>query len=105
MRRRRRSHAVPVSATLTIASDLVNVRSGPGTEYELVGSATTGESFTIVAKSAAGDWWQICCVGGQNGWVFGELATVQNADTVAVAADVAAAPAPEVTAVPAEAGG
>ena len=94
--------AAPVSATLTIASDLVNVRSGPGTEYELVGSAATGESFAIMAKSAAGDWWQVCCVGGQNGWVFGELATVQNADTVAVANDVAPAPVAEATAVPAE---
>ncbi len=80
-----------VSATLTIASDLVNVRSGPGTEYELVGSAATGESFAIVAKNATGDWWEICCVGGQNGWVFGELATVQNTENVAVAADLSAA--------------
>ena len=72
----------------------MNVRSGPGTEYELVGTAATGESFAIVAKNAAGDWWEICCVGGQNGWVFGELATVQNTESVAVAADLpAAAPA------------
>jgi uncharacterized protein YraI len=90
-----------VSATLTIASDLVNVRSGPGTEYELVGSAATGESFAIVAKNATGDWWEICCVGGQNGWVFGELATVQNTESVAVAADLsAAAPLLEATAAP-----
>ena len=69
----------------------MNVRSGPGTEYELVGSAANGESFAIVAKNATGDWWQICCVGGQNGWVFGELATVQNTENVAVAADLSAA--------------
>jgi SH3-like domain-containing protein len=91
--------AATVSATLTIASDLVNVRSGPGTEYELIGSATNGESFAIVAKNVAGDWWQVCCVGGQNGWVFGELATVQNADQVAVAADLpTAAPLAEAAA-------
>jgi uncharacterized protein YgiM (DUF1202 family) len=83
-----------------IASDLVNVRSGPGTEYELVGSAANGEAFAIVAKNAAGDWWQICCVSGQNGWVFGELATVQNAENVALAAAVPAAPVPEESAAP-----
>jgi uncharacterized protein YraI len=93
--------AATVSATLTIASDLVNVRSGPGTEYELIGSAANGEAFAIVAKNVAGDWWQVCCVGGQNGWVFGELATVQNADQVAVAADLpTAAPALATTAAP-----
>jgi uncharacterized protein YraI len=92
----------PLTATLTIASDLVNVRSGPGTEYDLVGSAANGEAFTIVARDAAGDWWEICCVGGQNGWVFGELATVQNVENVAVAADLPAALVAEATA-PAEA--
>jgi SH3-like domain-containing protein len=93
----------PAAATLTIASDIVNVRSGPGTDYDLVGTAANGESFSIVAKNAAGDWWEICCVGGQNGWVFGELATVQNADAVAVAADLPAAPVAEATAPPANA--
>ena len=93
----------PAGATLTIASDVVNVRSGPGTEYDLVGTAANGESFSIVAKNAAGDWWEICCIGGQNGWVFGELATAQNAETVAAAADVPAAPVAEATALPADA--
>ncbi len=94
--------AAPSAATLTIASDLVNVRSGPGTEYDLVGTAATGESFSIVAKNAAGDWWEVCCVGGQNGWVFGELATVQNVESVAVAADLPAAPVAAATAAPAD---
>ncbi len=93
----------PAEALLTIASDLVNMRSGPGTEFDLVGTAATGESFALISKNAAGDWWQICCVGGQNGWVFGELATVQNGDTVAVATAAPIAAAPAATAEPAEA--
>jgi len=93
--------ATPIPATLTITSDLVNVRSGPGTEYDLVGTAATGETFTVLAKNAAGDWWQVCCVADQNGWVFGELASVQNGDAVAVAADLAAAPPAATEAAPA----
>lgn len=99
--------ATPIPATLTITSDLVNVRSGPGTEYDLIGTAATGETFTVLAKNAAGDWWQVCCVTGQNGWVFGELASVQNGEAVAVAADpaadLAAAPASPTEALPADA--
>jgi uncharacterized protein YraI len=95
-------------ALLTITGDLVNVRSGPGTEYDLVGSAAAGETFDVVAKNAAGDWWQVCCVAGQNGWVYGELAAVQNGESVAVAADVpapvAAAPGAAETAAPASDG-
>jgi uncharacterized protein YraI len=89
-------------AQLTIAGETVNVRSGPATTFDAIGSAANGESFPIVARNAQGDWWQICCINDQPGWVFGELATVANADNVAIAADaptlapvaVAVAPTP-----------
>ena len=78
----------PAAARLTVTSDLVNVRSGPGTDFGLVGTAATGESFEVTGRNEAGDWWQICCVNGQPGWVFGELATVENAAAVQLAADL-----------------
>jgi uncharacterized protein YraI len=89
-------------AQLTIAGETVNVRSGPATTFDAIGSAANGESFPIVARNAQGDWWQICCINDQPGWVFGELAMVANADNVAIAADaptlapvaVAVAPTP-----------
>lgn len=94
----------PAPARLTITSDLVNVRSGPGTDFGLVGTAATGESFEVTGRNAAGDWWQICCVNGQPAWVFGELATVENAAAVAVAADLpATAPQEAPAQAPAEA--
>ena len=79
-------------AKLTVSSQAINVRSGPGTTYGLVGSAEANQSFEIVAKNEAGDWWQICCVNGQQGWVFGELASVENTGAVPVAANIAPAP-------------
>jgi uncharacterized protein YraI len=85
-------------AQLTIAGETVNVRSGPATTFDAIGSAANGASFPIVARNAQGDWWQICCINGQPGWVFGELATVANADSVAVAAD-ALTPTPAAVAV------
>ncbi len=79
-------------AKLTISGQIVNVRSGPGTTYGLVGTADANQTFDIIAKNAAGDWWQICCVNGQEAWIFGELATTANAEAVPVAADLPAAP-------------
>jgi hypothetical protein len=94
----------PAPARLTITSDLVNVRGGPGTDFGLVGTAATGESFAVTGRNEAGDWWQICCVNGQPGWVFGELATVENAAAVALASDLpAAAPQEPPAQAPAEA--
>ncbi len=93
-------------ARLTVTQDGINVRTGPGTEYGIGGNASTGEAFDIIGKNQAGDWWQVCCVSGEPVWIFGQLATVANTESVPVAANiaapVAAAPAP-VAAAPAEA--
>ncbi len=41
-----------------IATDYVNVRSGPGTNYPVLGVAAPSASGEIVGKSADGAWWQ-----------------------------------------------
>lgn len=84
-------------AQLIVSEQAINVRNGPGTAYGLVGSAEANQTFEILAKNQAGDWWQICCVNGQQGWVFGQLARVENGEAVPVAANL---PAPPVAAAP-----
>lgn len=75
-------------ALLTVTGDSINVRSGPDTSFDAIGTAAKGETFTLLAVNAQKDWWQVCCVNGQQGWIFGQLATVTNADKVAVAAEI-----------------
>lgn len=36
-----------------------NLRAGPGTEYERVGSVAPGEVVALVGRNAAGDWYQL----------------------------------------------
>lgn len=81
-------------AQLTISADAVNVRRAPSTDAELVGMVTAGQQFEVTGRTPTGDWWQICCVADQSGWVFGELATVINGDVapIVAASEVAAAP-------------
>jgi uncharacterized protein YraI len=52
-----------------VRSTGANLRSGPGTNYSVVGSAGAGAQLRITGKNPASDWWQICCVGGQEAWV------------------------------------
>lgn len=49
----------------------VNVRSGPGLNFELLGRLDEGTSVPVVAKNNTGDWWQIEYPAGENGlaWV------------------------------------
>ena len=81
-----------------VTSDKVNVRSGPGTAYQRVGQVTQGQQLDIVGKNAAGDWWQVCCLNGQQVWITGSLVQAQgNLGSVPVAANIPAAPPPTAT--------
>lgn len=73
----------------------VNVRSGPGTGYPEVGQAVRGTELEIISRNDAGDWWQVCCVNGQEVWIVGRLVTV-NSDTsgVEIAANIPTPPVP-----------
>ncbi len=85
--------ATPTSdrAAFTVASTTVNVRSGPGTNYGVIGQLRQGQTVTITGKNPSGDWWQFD-YNGRQGWVFGQNVRVTNAGVVQVAANIPAAP-------------
>lgn len=83
------------AAKAVVNTNTMNVRSGPGTNYPIVGRVPRGTTFDITGRNAAGDWWQVCCVNNQNGWVVGRLVNVSgNTGGVEVVGDVAPPPAP-----------
>jgi hypothetical protein len=65
--------------TLQAAVDAsaLNVRSGPGTEFAVIDLLENGATVTVVGQNEAGDWWLICCVGGEEaeGWVAARFMT------------------------------
>ena len=87
----------------TIAADVLNVRSGPGTAYPVVGQAKAGQVYPITGKSANGKW-LVVDLNGKQGWVLGQhvtasrtldgLAVVKAAVAPKAAAEPAAAPRP-----------
>ena len=76
---------------LVTTNDIINVRGGPGTNYRLVGSAQVGETFFVLGRSPAGDWWQVD-FHGQPGWLFGQLVTATGTEGVAVAQNIPSPP-------------
>jgi cell division septation protein DedD len=93
--------APALTASLKVETDIINVRSGPGTGFGLVGTANLGERFEIVGRNAEGTWYQICCVNGQQGWVSGELTDEENEELAQVVAAPTAAPVAQAPAEPA----
>jgi hypothetical protein len=93
--------AAPASPTaapqpaLEVESDQVNVRSGPGTGFGVVGTVNTGERFDIKGRNEDKSWWLICCVNGKEGWIYGELTDEENEELAPL---VESAPAPQAVA-------
>ncbi|MCS7219946.1 MAG: SH3 domain-containing protein [Anaerolineae bacterium] len=80
------AEVIPTAAvTLTIiATENVRVRQGPDVAYAILGTARSGDTFTVIGRNADGTWWQICCLPGErSGWVFGGLVTLSG-DPMAV---------------------
>lgn len=79
---------------------LINVREGPGTVYNILGQITPGNSYTIVEKGPNSEWWKIEVAPGETGWVINSLVNASGELTnIAVATDI---PEPPAIPVPAE---
>jgi len=87
-----------------VQGDRVNVRQGPGTAYPHLGQVTKNTRLEIVGRNPAGDWWQVCCVKGQQVWIAGWLVQVEgDISGVQVAAEIPTpppTPPPQPTATP-----
>jgi N-acetylmuramoyl-L-alanine amidase len=69
--------AAAVSSTGQVArvnSSSVNIRSGPGTGYDIITQAGSGSVLPIIGTS--GDWYKVSLSSGGSGWIAGWLVTV-----------------------------
>lgn len=58
-----------------ITGSVVNVRSGPGTSYDVVTQVRKGDTLTVLGES--NDWYQVQTVDGYHGWVANWLVSVR----------------------------
>lgn len=81
-----------------IGTQTLNIRSGPGTNYPIIGQARNGDEGEIVGRSADGGWWAVAApvLPGGIGWVSADFVLATNVENV----PVIAAPPPPPTAAP-----
>jgi len=62
-------------AIVTMDQDQINVRSGPSTDYPVVGVLIAGQTVPAMGRTVGGDWVQIAYpgVGGGVAWVYSPL--------------------------------
>ena len=81
---RPRPTATPTPATPYITTTRpMNIRSGPSTNYDVVGYASEGEELIVTGKNAAGNWWRIEFE-GQDAWIYAFYVVETNADNIRV---------------------
>ena len=60
---------VPDAATPPTATVDANLRSGPGTNFDIIGGTITGEALTIAGRNADGTWFRL----SNGGWISASL--------------------------------
>jgi spore germination protein YaaH len=86
-------------AEAVVSNSLLNLRSGPGTNYDRVGQVRQGTKLKVLGKNAEGTWIKIETPGGTEAWVILTYVDINvSLDSVAVAqAPAAPTPGPKPT--------
>lgn len=66
-----------LSASGVVNAGTLNVRSGPGVNYEIIGSVVGGELLPILGRSSDGSWYNVQTVFGE-GWVSARYLITRN---------------------------
>ena len=91
------THTPEPDPYFTVNTGLVNVRTGPGNTYPIIGTVAQRERFDISARNPANSlratWLQFCCVNEQSGWVYAPLLIVSHElSAIPIATDIPAVP-------------
>lgn len=62
--------------TVFDVSSFLRVRSGPGTDYDVIGEALSGDKFTVLEQNVDGGVWHKISFGGVDGYVHGDYLTI-----------------------------
>lgn len=78
----------PEVVRVVIDVAVLNVRTGPGTNYPILTAVGKGETFPVMGRNEDNTWLQICCFNDLPGWVNWFYLTING--------DLANVPVPEV---------
>ncbi|GAB5494854.1 MAG: hypothetical protein Phog2KO_50690 [Phototrophicaceae bacterium] len=86
---------VPVSSdgTVTVNVSSANLRTGPGTEYNTSGSASSGTVLDIIARTSDSEWYLIEKPDGNPAWIWSGIVDVNGSNArIEIVATIPATP-------------
>ncbi|MBN1218015.1 MAG: SH3 domain-containing protein [Anaerolineae bacterium] len=94
------SPAQPGRGPNLVSPGAVNIRSGPGLNYTVMGTLNANTAMPIVGRNGDASWWQIEITNGAVGWVSDAVVSTSNTGDVPMVESPA--PPPASTPVPAQ---
>ena len=79
------SQPKPAAEAQLVAPGAVNIRSGPGLNYNVIGTLNANTVMPVVGRNTNGSWWQIKTPNDGRGWVANTVVNASNTEGVAVA--------------------
>lgn len=55
----------------------INVRSGPGTQYTIIGNLAAAQTYPALGQLAGGGWFQVSLPNGQSGWIASSVTRLE----------------------------
>lgn len=68
---------MPTATPYVTTDQNVNLRSGPGTNYDVIGSLKAGDKLPVTGRKIDSTWWQVSSPAG-TAWVAASVVTVEN---------------------------
>ena len=62
----------------------INIRSGPGLDFDIIGTLNANTTVTVVGRNPDTSWWQIKITEDQLGWVSSTVVSPSNTDSVPI---------------------
>ena len=81
---------------LRVVSSSANLRSGPGTNYGVAGVVSSGDTVTVLARTADSSWYNVRLDSGTRAWVAASVVEPMNFPSAIAIGVVATIPAPPV---------
>lgn len=73
--------ATPTVSGAIQSQQRVNIRSGPGVDYEMFQSLAPGEVVQVIGQNVDGTWYNIRMVDGEEGWIASSLLFIDDTPT------------------------
>ena len=68
--------AMPAQPDAVVTAEALNVRAGPGADYDLICVVRRGDELDVVTRTTAGDWLKVRRPDGTEGWVAAAYVTL-----------------------------